>query len=289
MAMDDTLSFWQQKIYNKSLREKRRFQHIRRYLGSSTANMNCLVAGGTPALHLQVHRISGNWTSAALDAHDQALLQATIGSADRIDSAKKFPYEDHSFDRIILCGILDSIADDSRFMAECHRILKDSGILLINVHHRKRIGLLPLFRKFLDISDFAGPHRNGYSSSELFDLLKDGFDVEETHTYSRFFIESTNLLINFIGGFLVQQDPSTQTDAYRGSGYQRIYTFRALVYPLECLLSLLDYISFLTRGYLLIARAKRRTWRPRKTPVLRDGRSIAEATLSGKIGTALEY
>ncbi|MGQ9663098.1 MAG: hypothetical protein ACUVWX_12290 [Kiritimatiellia bacterium] len=41
----------------------------------------------------------------------------------------------------------------------------------------------------------------------------------------------------------------------------------------------LDLLLFFTRGYYMVASAKRRAWRPRTAPVLSDGRSLSEVVL----------
>ena len=72
--------------------------------------------------------------------------------------------------------------------------------------------------------------------------------------------------------------------------YSRLSAFASLVYPL---MWFLDKIERLLRGFVpghnLIAKTKRRVWRARRTPIFIDGRSIAEAALNTKIGTAAPF
>jgi hypothetical protein len=51
-------------------------------------------------------------------------------------------------------------------------------------------------------------------------------------------------------------------------------------YPFSWLAYQLDALLLLTKGYYLLACAKRHAWRPRKAPVLNDGRRIGDAVLS---------
>ena len=69
----------------------------------------------------------------------------------------------------------------------------------------------------------------------------------------------------------------------------KMFRFYSMLYPFFWLAAQLDKLLFFTKGYCLIGRARRRQWRPRRTPVLADGRSIAEAALGGKIGTAAPF
>ncbi len=43
------------------------------------------------------------------------------------------------------------------------------------------------------------------------------------------------------------------------------------------------------KGYQITARARARIWKERREVKIRDGRSIAEATIRTKIGTATEF
>ena len=289
--MENTSAFWQTQIFNKSYREKLRLRHIERLFGSTTGDMHCLIAGGTPALHQAIHRLRGQWSSAAFSQDEYEALSLLTEDKVILSENYRFPGVAEEFDRIIIVETFEKLEDDAAFIAECHRILKNSAILLLISTHRKQYGALRLLRRLLDIKTYgSSSHRDGYTGRELFDLLKDGFDVQETHTFSHFFTEAGNLLVTFLGGFFVRgEKPSPDNPAAQADFYHRIYRHFALTWPLVWLLTRLDVFLLMTKGYLLIARAKKRMWRPRKTPILRDGRSIAEATLGGKIGTALEY
>jgi hypothetical protein len=115
-----------------------------------------------------------------------------------------------------------------------------------------------------------GLRRPGYSESELFNILKHGFDVHNMRTYCRFFVELTDTFVRASCANAIESDPNSD------KSLRRIYSIAYLPYRLAFQF---DMLSFLSRGYNLIATAKRRAWRPRNTPVLVDGRSISEAVL----------
>jgi SAM-dependent methyltransferase len=287
--MENTAAYWQLKILHKSIRESIRFQRIRQLVGTATGNMRCLVAGGNPALHYQIHHLIGNWTSLAYSQQECDALKRMVG--DNVLLLNPHTLPDGEFDRIIIIDLLEKVDDDRAFVAACHRALRDSGLLLLNVAHQKKWSGLSLLRKLLDVApDAAQVRRTGYTNSGLFDILKDGFDVEETTTFSRFYSETMHLLVAFAGSFVVSEPPPIDNEETRlAAYYHRIYRYYAFMYPLTWLVTRLDLLIFMTKGYLLLSRAKKRMWRPRKSPKLRDGRSIAEATLGGKIGTAAEF
>lgn len=289
--MDNTAAYWQTRIFSKSLPERLRFRQIERLFGKTTGDMRCLAAGGTPAMQQAIMQtFRGHWTGAAFSTEEAEALASLTEQQPLLITNETFPAGPEEYDRIILVDVLERRQDDRALIAECHRILKSSGILLLVSLHRKKHSLLRILRHLLDVQPVhTSPHRDGYTDAELFDLLKDGFDVQETHTFSRFFTELANLITVFLGGFFLRTekpDPS-QTSAL-AEYYRRIDRYLTGLNPLCRLLATLDLL-LPARGHVLIARAKKRMWRPRKVPVLRDGRSIAEATLGGKIGSALEY
>lgn len=289
--MENTSAFWQAQIFRKNFRERLKLHHIERLFGTASGDMRCLVAGGTPALHQAIHHFRGQWVSAAFSQDEYDALSMLTDDKVILCENHRFPGDREEFDRIIIVETFEKLEDDGAFMAECHRILKNSGILLLCSVHRRKYSALHLLRHLLDVHPAnTASHRNGYTGAELFDLLKDGFDVQETHTFSRFFTESGHLLISVLGGFFIRTSPPPlDNQALQADFYHRVYRHFSLMWLPSWLLAQLDVLFFFTKGHLLIARAKKRMWRPRKTPVLRDGRSIAEATLGAKIGSALEY
>ena len=48
------------------------------------------------------------------------------------------PFKDHSFDAILLGGILQAVERDSELIKECHRIIKKGGILVLYVIQERR-------------------------------------------------------------------------------------------------------------------------------------------------------
>jgi hypothetical protein len=128
--------------------------------------------------------------------------------------------------------------------------------------------------------------RPGFTPTELFDVLKDGFDVQETTGVGRFFTEFASLLAELFAGLIPS---SCEPAALNERRLKRAAAVYAAFTPLFWLAGVLDVLCFFLPEHHMVLRAKRRMmWVPRVTPRLRDGRSIAEAALGAKIGTAME-
>jgi len=182
------------------------------------------------------------------------------------------PFEDKTFNVVIVTDFLEGVGSPDAFIEECHRILKPDGRLIVNVRRPKSFSVIGPLRRALGVGyETMGAARPGYSESELFSILKHGFNVHNMRTYSRFFVELTDVIVRFLAAKIEKENVQNQ-----GRG-RRLY---AVAGPLYELTRQLDVLLFMTRGHNLIATAVRRTWRPRNTPVLTDGRTITEAVLS---------
>ncbi len=210
------------------------------------------------------------------------------------ESAAKLAYRDGVFDRVIIIDHLEWVEDDYGIVAEAHRVLKSAGLLFVDTEHRKRWTVWRPLRKLFGVEDRPARRvRDGYTERALFDILKDGFDIQETRSYSRFFVEGAETLLRLaVGAFVaggrsdgVEEEEADDADELN----QRIARIQTFAYPFCLIAAKLDWLIFFTRGYRIRAVARRRLWKPRRTPVLRDGRTLADATLNTRIGTAAPF
>ena len=120
--------------------------------------------------------------------------------------------------------------------------------------------------------------------------MKDGFDTEEVLTWSRFFVEivetKSQMFVALAGGGGDRLSGQVGDDERMLMSFRRILNIYSLFYPFGLLAHLLDKLLIFHRGHRMAFRARRRPWKPRVTPTLTDGRSIADATINTKIGTA---
>ena len=226
----------------------------------------------------------GVWHSVAT-SETQAELLAESG-IERIHLAQlpQLPFEEGAFDAVVASDLLEYVEKPAELMAELHRVLRPKTRLILHVR-RKRRTLVGLFRKLAGLTD---PTRTmvhpGFTPTELFDVLKDGFDVQETTGHGRFFTEFADLLAELFAGLIPESCEPAALDERRLRRAAAVY---AAFTPIFWLAGFFDAVFFFLPDHHMVLRAKRRMmWVPRVTPRLRDGRSIAEAALGAKIGTA---
>lgn len=227
------------------------------------------------------------WTAVA-ESPARAALLAGLGFRD-VREATRLPaldLPDASQDAAVLGGVLEYAVRPEDIMAQIHRVLRPKTRVVLHVRRRRR-SLVNLFRRWAGLADPARPPVcGGFTPAELFDVIKDGFDVQETETFGRFFTEFTEVLAELFAGLVPE---TCEEAALRPGSLKRALWAYRLFTPLFWLAAALDTVFFFLPNHHLVIRAKRRMlWVPRVTPRLRDGRSIAEAALGSKIGTAVE-
>ncbi len=243
------------------------------------------------------HRLSeqgGSWDFVGV-LEDPGPVAATL-VGDRITSLRegKLPYENAQFDVVMLDEVLEYFEEDTAFISECHRVLKPSGVLILKAAVFKRWSLLRLVRRLFGLAP-AGPERarEGYSESMLFSALKDGFDTEDVQTWSRFFAElieiNTQMLMVVLGATPGPLSGHAGDNDRAVMAYRRLVKLQMVMRPFAWLAMGLDGLLFFTRGHRMAVRARHRKWKRRHTPTLTDGRSIADAAINTKIGTAAPF
>lgn len=252
-----------------------------------TQGQVCLDIGGESGwASALLRRRGGEWHSVEADERAVASLRHMVGARAYGFDGRRLPFKDESFDCVVIVDFLEHVEDDLAFIQECHRVLKRAGRLVVNAPSERRGSLLRPFRNLFGLTDeWEGHVRRGYTEPRLFEVLKDGFDVQDVRSYSRLLTEMVDVLTRYAGLREAARESGGGAPDAVSFCSAMANAYRRYAIP-SWIARQLDVLLFLSRGYRLVVRAKRRLWIPRKTPVLRDGRSIAEATLHARIGTA---
>jgi len=258
-------------VFKRALPMQVKLHEIIRLLGN-TEKLICLDIGAENAMmshHLR--KRGGEWYSAVKGQKEFDAANAVVDGNVHIMDGKTLPFKKAFFDVLVIIDYLELAESDENFIEECHRVLKPDGKLIVNVAKISSWMVIRPLQRMMGLTfEKKGLIRPGYSESQLFNILKHGFDVHNMRSYSRFFVELTDTFVQFFKARAKESDPGN----YKKT--KNIYSMAFLPYRIAYQF---DMLLFFTRGYNLIATAKRRAWRPRNTPVLVDGRSISEAVL----------
>jgi len=254
----DLQQAWAVALFRRSVLKRRKFAQIARSLGP-TVGLRCLDLGSdNGVISLLLRQQGGRWASADLTPEAVGSIAGLVGEDVHLTDGGALPFADAEFDRVVVVDMLEHVTDDAAFARELKRITKPGGKLVVNTPHLKRTPLRR-FRHALGQTDEKHGHlRPGYTPAALATLL-DGFALEEQRTYSRFFSELVDMLLNFAMERLGKKGSAkgmvvTGTDIGRHARAFRAY---AAVYPVVAALASLDALIPWASGYMLIATARR--------------------------------
>jgi len=261
----------QLKLFKKLLPQQAKLREIVRLLGNIEGK-SCLDAGFDNAvISKHLRQRGGTWRTLVRQAEAKRSIEEAVGSGVESFDGYSMPFDDKTFDVIILSDFLERVTDDHALITECHRILRPTGRLIVNVPHTKSWSVLNLLENLIGQSDEKKKRvRLGYTEAELFQLLKHGFDVHTVRSYSRAFVEFIDMIVQMkVRGIAGSMNPD-----------ERLMKLYSIAYPFYWCAFQLDGLLFFMKGYNIVSVAVRHPWRPRKAPILNDGRSITEAVLS---------
>jgi len=257
--------------FRNSLTMQVSLHEIGRAVGK-TDGLNCLDIGvdnGMMGYHLR--KLGGKWHSAVSGEDTARILKEFVQTNVDVLSGNGLPFKKKIFDLVVVADYLQTVRDDDLFIEECHRILQPDGKIVITVPNLKSWSVVNPLRSILNAGpDERGWVRPGYTESHMFSILKHGFDVHQMRTYGKLFVEITDTVVKSIA---LRRIAAEGKDVDLHKVYAVGGAMSKIAYQLDMLL-------FMGRGFRLIARAKRRAWRPRNAPILVDGRSISEVVLS---------
>ena len=259
MAEPTTSRDWAVALFRRSVLKQRKLAEITSSLGP-TEGRRCLDLGsdnGVVSLLLREH--GGEWASGDLTEAAVTSIRSLVDTDTHIVWGDRLPFPDATFDRVAVVDMLEHVPDDEAFAAELARVTKPGGRLVVNTPHLKKTTLRRV-RHILGQTDEKHGHlRPGYTPARLAELFGSHFAMGPSRTYSRFFSELVDTLVNVALERLGTRS-SAKGMVVTGSDLSRHHrTFRlwSILYPFVWAVTRLDTIVPAS-GYMLIAAAERR-------------------------------
>ncbi|MFQ5745740.1 MAG: class I SAM-dependent methyltransferase [Gemmatimonadota bacterium] len=268
-APDDRPRAWAHALFRRSLIKQAKLREILRLAGATEGKACLDIGGDNGVISLLLRERGGTWTSAEMDGVAVEAIRRLVGERVVLIDGRRTGFEPRSFDLVVIVDFLEHTETDRAFVRDVRRILKPDGRLIVNVPHLRPGSPLPWLRRRLGLTDEAHGHvRPGYDVQGLAAVLGDGFRIEVARTYSRFFSELLDILINAVvasrsgragarpgrkGRLVTEADVGRRTPGFRALG---------IAYPLLWLWTKLDLLCLGTAGHRLIVRAAPREASP---------------------------
>lgn len=254
------------RLFDKSPLKKAKYSAIQRYL-PALRDRRCLDIGADNGVISYLLRDQGGeWSSADLDDDVVESIRMMVGDeVYRLDGGRT-PFADDTFDVVVIIDFLEHIRDDKGFVRELSRVLKADGTLIVNVPHYKPRSSIRKLRLMAGLTDEKHGHvRPGYTIPGLAEVLAPEFQVQDKHTYSRFFVELFDVAVSLYFDRAKQGHSSSKGNVVTGDDLQKRskqFKLFSIIYPVVASLQALDRLLFFTAGYSLIVKAKPAGTRP---------------------------
>jgi 2-polyprenyl-3-methyl-5-hydroxy-6-metoxy-1,4-benzoquinol methylase len=265
--MGDSLA-WQLKIFNKTLKKKEKLAIIRKLLPRLT-NCHCLDLGcakGTISYFLKEE--GGLWIHEDLDYVNVKTTKELVGGKVAVIPPTSIPHKSETFDVIVSLDILEHLHNDMNFIHEMARVLKAGGMLILSTPATGRFYLVNRLKNLTGLTpDQYGHVKEGYTLEQLEKMLTEaGLIIEKSTTYSRFFTELIEFLLNLVFVKVFRKHNSEKRDgnispgsAQEVNALKKQLKIYSSIYPFLWLFTRLDIIGEIlgTKGYATLLTCKK--------------------------------
>lgn len=258
---------WQLRLVKKSIKKRDKLRLLEKTIpiNSERKALDLGCAQGT--LGYFARSKGGFWVHADEDLASLRTAKSVLESGLIQLKGEHLPFKDGAFDLVLCLDYLEHVNGDDRTLAEISRVLKAAGDFIAVTPHTGKFFLFHKLRSALGLRlEHFGHKREGYSYPELeAKLSRAGLRANRKTTYSRFFSEFFELVLNFLYVKLLARG----TSARRRDGHirpssreefeaqKKSFALYSLLYPLVWMVSRLDSLLFFQKGYSLMIWARK--------------------------------
>lgn len=258
---------WQLQIFKRSLKKKEKLKLLEKNLLIEPSSIILDLGCAQGILSYFLRQKGGFWISTDLDFINLKTTQNLLKKNLAQMGPGIFPFKSKSFEMVVSLDYLEHLENDELCLEEIHRVLKKGGHLVLVTPHTGRLFFLHKLRSLLGLKlEFYGHKREGYSLKDLREKLnKAHLRIEKHETFSRFFSEFLELILNFLYIRVFPSKPAAglrdghirPSTSFEFKSRKKVFKLYSYIYPFIWLFSRLDKLLFFQRGYGLMIWAKK--------------------------------
>jgi 2-polyprenyl-3-methyl-5-hydroxy-6-metoxy-1,4-benzoquinol methylase len=262
---------WQLKLFRKSLKKQQKLKALEKILGQNPDRICLLITCGdnNGAMNWHLRNTGGKWSWA--DAERDSIAQISEVTGDDVAEMDKdnpsLPFPDNTFDVIITIDVHEHLLKPELVNRELARLVKPGGRVIVTTPNGDEKKFVTRIKLSIGMRpEDYGHYVIGYDVPQLNEQLESvRLDPYQDASYSRFFTELLELVINFVYVKILSKRSQAKVEkgqiAPQNLGQVKsvektlnLYTF---LYPVFLAISKLDFLDRSPRGYAVIVAAKK--------------------------------
>jgi SAM-dependent methyltransferase len=260
---------WQLKMFSKTLKKQQKLKLLLRQIGDTEGKRCLLVTNGdnNGAFNFHMRNHGGIWTWVENEDHHIEEMEELLGESVLVGSPFKIPCEDASFDVAVSVDVHEHLDDCGPFTAELRRTVRPGGMVVVTTPNGDPWKPVTILKNFVGMTKEKYGHKViGYNVKQHERMLERA-DLRpvSSGSYSKFFTEMIELMINFAYVMVLARKSKAQVDEGTiapGSSEQlksveKQYRLYSSVYPILNAVSKLDHLLFFFTGYAVSVVARK--------------------------------
>ena len=262
---------WQLRMFDKSLKKQLKVKAIGKHLGNLRDRQCLLVTCGdnNGAINYHLRELGGTWTWTDFEekaiSEMEELLKEKVYLLDKDQVTLPFP--DETFDLVVSIDVHEHFTDPLPITKELSRVVKNGGKVVVSTPNGDEKKLAVRIKHLVGMTAKTYGHaRVGFDIPDLEEMLINvGLRPSRSSSYSKFFTEMLELLINFAyvkvlskkSKAKVEEGTIAPTTREQLRSVQKSYQLYSMIYPFVWAISQLDRLLLFNRGYVVIVEATR--------------------------------